>query len=201
VISAVLAGDPHQFEVLVLRYQNELFRVARSRLGRTDWAEDAVQESFLCAFKSIHSYDSRYSFRTWMWTILLNQCRRLLKKRARNLFVRPWSDHLAHRGDDDLGACLLSDETPADQLLALERTQLLDTLLRRLPETQADALRLRFFGSLKFREIADAMGCSLSTAKNRVRWGLAKMAQHLEPDRVLESEPVSEDSDERPDNV
>jgi RNA polymerase sigma-70 factor (ECF subfamily) len=42
---------------------------------------------------------------------------------------------------------------------------------------QADALRLRFFGGLKFEEIAGAMQCSLSTAKNRVRWGLERMAE------------------------
>jgi len=60
-----------------------------------------------------------------------------------------------------------------------ERSQLLDSLLAKLPEGQADALRLRFFGGLKFQEIAEAMGCSLSTAKNRVRWGLTKMAEYL----------------------
>jgi sigma-70-like protein len=48
-----------------------------------------------------------------------------------------------------------------------------------LPTAQADALRLRFFGGLKFEEIADAMQCSLGTAKNRVRWGLMRLADHV----------------------
>jgi RNA polymerase sigma-70 factor (ECF subfamily) len=52
--------------------------------------------------------------------------------------------------------------------------------LARLPAAQADALRLRFFGGLKFQEIADTMPCSLNTAKNRVRDGLARMAEMLE---------------------
>jgi RNA polymerase sigma-70 factor (ECF subfamily) len=71
--------------------------------------------------------------------------------------------------------------TPSQQLAAKERSQLLDALLLRLPEVQADALRLRFFGDLKFPEIADAMGCSLSTAKNRVKWGLMKLAELIGP--------------------
>jgi DNA-directed RNA polymerase specialized sigma24 family protein len=40
-------------------------------------------------------------------------------------------------------------------------------------------LRLRFYGGLKFQEIADVQGCSLTSAKNRVRWGLLKMSARL----------------------
>ncbi len=196
LVAAVLAGQRDQFAVLVARYQPALLRVARSRLGRDQWAEDVVQETLLCAFRWLQSYDSRFSFRTWLWTILLNQCRRHLKKRSRQLLVRPWSDHGA--GPGDFAAQLSSHESPCDQMLADERAQLLDALLLKLPEAQADALRLRFFGGLKFREIADAMNCSLSTAKNRVRWGLAKMADHLARDQVpgrssLESRHASPD--------
>jgi RNA polymerase sigma-70 factor (ECF subfamily) len=65
-------------------------------------------------------------------------------------------------------------------LLAKERAAQLEALLARLSLAQADALRLRFFGGLKFQEIADTMQCSLNTAKNRVRDGLARMAEMLE---------------------
>ncbi|MGE0756687.1 MAG: RNA polymerase sigma factor, partial [Pirellulaceae bacterium] len=64
---------------------------------------------------------------------------------------------------------------------AREQTQLIDELLRRLPEPQADALRLRFFGGLTFPEIAAAMDCGLTTAKNRVRAGLTTLAEWLGP--------------------
>jgi RNA polymerase sigma-70 factor (ECF subfamily) len=178
-VAAVLAGDVDQFEPLVQRYQVALYRLARSRLGRGDWAEDAVQETLLCAFKSLHTYDSRFSFRTWLWTILLNQCRRQLKKQARWRFLRGGSDSSTcdpHVAPDEV---LCSDETPFDQLASKERSQLLDRLLMQLPEPQADALRLRFFGGLKFHEVAGTMGCSLSTAKNRVRLGLIALSASL----------------------
>ena len=45
------------------------------------------------------------------------------------------------------------------------------------PRVQADALRLRFFGGLKFEEISETMQCSLGTAKNRVKWGLMRLAE------------------------
>ena len=62
-------------------------------------------------------------------------------------------------------------------LMARERREILEQLLERFSAVQADALRLRFFGGLKFQEIADTMQCSLCTAKNRVRWGLLRLAE------------------------
>jgi RNA polymerase sigma-70 factor (ECF subfamily) len=53
---------------------------------------------------------------------------------------------------------------------------------------QADALRLRFFGGLKFQEIADAMQCSLNTAKNRVRWGLMRMAELMQKTELIQTD-------------
>ncbi len=174
IVAAVLAGDAERFGLLVHRYEDPLRRAAYSRLGRSESAEDAVQETFLCVFKSLHTYDSRFSFRTWLWTILVNQCRRCQKKASRQPFVLSWSNQPTETVSEDWTCLLPTEETPIDSLLAGERAELLDRLLRQLPVEQADALRLRFFGDLKFREIADAMNCSLSTAKNRVRWGLEK---------------------------
>ena len=201
LIAAILAGDNHPFALLVRRYERELLRVAYSRLGRVEWAEDAVQETFLSVFRFLRSYDSRYSFRTWIWTILLNHCRGHLKKRSRRVLVRSWSDHTADVGPCDIASQLSNDESPTEKLIASERSEVLDTLLRRLPEPQADALRLRFYGGLKFHEIADAMQCSLSTAKNRVRWGLAKMADFLQPERAGERGPESESRHDEPHEV
>src|SRR5690606_6236958 len=73
------------------------------------------------------------------------------------------------------------DTSPPDLLLAKEQTEVLAEVLAALPPEQADAVRLRFFGELKFQEIADVQGCSLTTAKNRVRFGLLRMAGHLSP--------------------
>lgn len=177
-MTAVLAGRREQFAELVGRYQGPLLRLAENRLGRRDLAEDAVQETFLCAYKSLACYDSKFSFRTWLWAILLNQCRRSLKKGARIPLVRAFSDHAADHDESTSVSHDIPDEAgaPPAYAMARERTQELATLLTRLPEVQADALRLRFFGELKFQEIADAMDCSLATAKNRVRWGLTALS-------------------------
>lgn len=178
VLAAVLAGESDRFAEIVRRYQTALTRVAASRLGRRDWAEEVVQETFLAAYRWLETYDSRYSFRTWLWTILLNQCTRYWERMQRQ---PPAGLSAAADSDGSASHAPLApaEESPPARAAANERRQRLEQLLSTLPAEQADALRLRFFGELKFHEIAAAMQCSLVTAKNRVKLGLLKLSAAL----------------------
>ena len=177
LIEAVMRGDARRFDEIVRRYEPALSRVARSRLQTHQLAEEAVQETFLWAFKSLHTYDSKYSFRTWLWTILLNRCRRIRLKHHRDPRVVVWSDHVVADAESQSLQQVDPQPLPDEQLQHQEKSDRIEAFLRRLPENQAQALRLRFFAGLKYQVIADTMGCSLSTAKNRVRWGLEKMSR------------------------
>jgi RNA polymerase sigma-70 factor (ECF subfamily) len=178
LIAAALQGQDEAFAQLVKRYQGPLMKAAMSRLGRRELAEEAVQETFLCAHRWLATYDSRYSFRTWLWTIVLNQCSRQAKREAKHQVRVAASVRSAalSRGNWE-GRCL--EALPLDQLLSRERAEHLRGLLGRLPEPQADALRLRFFGELTFPEIAAVMQCSEPGAKQRVKVGLMKLAKWL----------------------
>lgn len=178
LIEATLAGRREAFDLIVRRYQRALAFVARGKLGQADLADDVVQDTFLCAVKWLHTYDSRYSFRTWLWTILINQCSRAAHKvgRQRSLLAGQCRDAASRSPSEQ---CISSEASPLERILARESAQRLHELLARLPETQADALRLRFFGGLKFQEIAAAQECSLTSAKARVRAGLIQLSQWL----------------------
>ncbi len=177
LLSRVRAGEPHCFAELTRRYTPALSRVARSRLGRADWAEEVVQETFLAAFKSAGTYKACYSFRTWLWTILLHQCHGHFQRRQRSVPLEPWprAGEPTPRADQERA----DGQSPLTHLLSAERDARLEMVLGQLSDVQADALRLRFFAGLKYHEIADTMQCSLNTAKNRVKWGLLRMAELL----------------------
>jgi RNA polymerase sigma-70 factor, ECF subfamily len=176
LIAAVLAGEREAFAHLVLRYQGPLLKAAVSRLGQQTLAEDVVQETFLCALKWLHTYDSRYSFRTWLWTILLNQCSRQGKREARHL---PAGDLSGQAMQARTAGRASPERSPLEVVLAREDGRLVHELLARLPDVQADALRLRFFGGLTFPEIAAAMECSEAGAKHRVKVGLVTLSKWL----------------------
>jgi RNA polymerase sigma-70 factor (ECF subfamily) len=175
-------GRDGAFAEIARRYHGPLLRVAHSRLVRDDWAEEAVQETLMAALRSRHTYDASRGFRTWLWTILLNQCTAVRRRQNRAGRVANWTDRseLAAEAAAPIEEHAVEPgDTPLAALLFKERAERLDHLLAELGEPQADALRLRFFAALKFQEIADAMNCSLLTAKNRVKAGLLRLAEML----------------------
>jgi RNA polymerase sigma-70 factor (ECF subfamily) len=175
-------GRDGAFAEIARRYHGPLFRVARSRLVREDWAEEAVQETLMAALRSRHTYDASRGFRTWLWTILLNQCTAVRRRQIRAGRVANWTDRGEPTNETKASIeehAVEPGESPLAALLFKERAERLDQLLAELGEPQADALRLRFFAALKFQEIADAMNCSLLTAKNRVKAGLLRLAEML----------------------
>jgi len=179
ILSAVLAGDADRYAVIVKRYRRALLNLAYSYLGDSQAAEDAVQEAFLNSFKWLHTYDSRYSFRTWLWRILLNVCHRLREKGKK----LPVTTTKLQAGQSEPSASPLETEVPCEALSRLidreRRTQVLG-LLDKLTPIQAEAIRLRFFGEMKFQEIADAQGIGLPAAKARVRNGLLQLAKLIQ---------------------
>jgi RNA polymerase sigma-70 factor (ECF subfamily) len=175
IMRRVQAGESRLFDELASRYRPTLVRVARSKLGDAEWAEDAVQETLLAAFSARDSFDPRFAFRTWLWTILLNVCRRQWQRRARRLSERRFS----WDGESPAAPKLVTRETGLAVLLLTERRDQVHRMLARIPEPQADALRLRFLAELPFAEIALAMDSSLSAAKQRVKQGLIALAALL----------------------
>lgn len=174
----VQRGDFDSFEELVRRYRDRLVGFAAGKLGDRQRGEDLVQETFLAVYASRHTYKPEFSFRTWLWTILLNLCRRELSRRKR----RP--KEVQRAGPVLSGPQFepATTETGLTRVLMRERAQRLAAMLETLPDVQADAVRLRFYGGLKYSEIAQTMGGSEVTAKVRVRNGLARLARRLRDD-------------------
>jgi RNA polymerase sigma-70 factor (ECF subfamily) len=132
LVAAALDGDSEAFALLTRRYAAALLRVAHSRLRSRELAEEAVQETLLCAHRWLSTYDSRYSFRTWLWTILLNQCTRQARREARH----------CGSSTDYLNVSTIEGRDggePLHQLLVRENSERIHQLLARLPTPQADA--------------------------------------------------------------
>lgn len=167
-MALVQAGDEQKFDLLARRYHDRLWKFAASKLHDPQQAEDVVQDALLAAFAARASYSPRFAFSTWMWTILLNLCRKVNKAASRRNLVQREFVHSIAGGHGEL---------PSQRLEQVDESSQLAGWLGRLPEEEADALRLKFFGGLKFEEIALAMDSSVSGAKVRVKRGLARLAE------------------------
>jgi RNA polymerase sigma-70 factor (ECF subfamily) len=190
IVEAVLRGQNEVFEIFVHKYQGALLNLAAQRLNCVELAEEAVQETFLAALRSLHTYNSKFAFRTWLWTILINQCRRIGSRRQKRQ-MQTLSDHATESHE----LMHSRDEDPSLAASRREASYQLKQFLTELPAAQAEALRLRFFDGLKYREIAETMQSSLSSAKQRVRFGLEAISSKLvlgtTPLRAVEQTPHS----------
>src|ERR1700729_1739732 len=130
-----------EFEKLTLSFAHDLFRVAYWRLGNLQDAEDVVQEAYLRAFRSFHTFQTGTNVKGWMMRILLNVVNDTLKKRMRQpdlLMIDNECDDLASLQDDSATA-----RDPEAQFIEREiRPDLLEAL-QRLPITLLHPLLLR----------------------------------------------------------
>ena len=175
IMERVRSGQVSLFDELVNRHRSSMLRTAVSKLGNRNQAvaEEAVQDAFLSAFAHRHTYRCEYSFRGWLWTILLNTCRSLARRELDRI------DRAGAQYDFEVSNEPCSSDDVLWRLVRAEQAALLFRFLNELPEAQADALRLRFFGELKFDEIAQVMNCSTNGAKQRVRSGLERLSAAL----------------------
>src|SRR5262252_3104127 len=84
-------GDRAAFDALVERHYSDCTRLAWRLLGSRHDAEDAVQETFLRAWRAIGRYEEQRCFRAWLIRILINRCRTSGARRSR-LYVREGTD-------------------------------------------------------------------------------------------------------------
>jgi RNA polymerase sigma-70 factor, ECF subfamily len=89
VVERVLAGDVAAFELLMRRYNQRLFRIARSIIGDDAEAEDIVQETYLHAYKNLKQFQQRSAFSTWLTKIAIYEASARRRKRNRLQIITP----------------------------------------------------------------------------------------------------------------
>jgi RNA polymerase sigma-70 factor, ECF subfamily len=164
LISRVLAGERQAYAGLVRTHHQEVLRLCRSLLGNQARAEDAAQESFLRAYKSLRGYEGRASFLTWLSRIASNLCLEMLRKEHRRR-EDSWDALVEERGEAACG--LLREPEEAGQ--ALERRDIVGRLLGELSPENRLVLTLRELNGYTYEEIARTMECTLDSVKARLR--------------------------------
>ncbi len=174
-VAASQKGDTLAFNRLVLKWEKPIFNLTLRMLQDPSEAEEAAQEVFLAAFKSIRRFrrDSRFS--TWLYRIAVNHCITRLRRRPPG----------AHYSLDDRSAGLpLSDMLAARssqerEFLRDESHKRVRSALAYLPAEQRAVVALKFFQELTFEEIAAVTEAPLSTVKSRLYSGLEMLKVRL----------------------
>lgn len=167
LVDRARAGDPEAMDQLVSRHSDGVYRVALGILRDADEAADAAQETFLKAFRGLKGFRGEASFKTWLLTIAANEARGVLRKAGRRKEFAL-----------DAAGPVPSGEAAADE--ELERSEDADRIreaLVMLPEKQKQAVTLRIFEDLSFREIGIIIGSSEGAARVNYHHGIRRLRE------------------------
>ncbi|MBM3501697.1 MAG: sigma-70 family RNA polymerase sigma factor [Armatimonadetes bacterium] len=173
-------GETRALEVLHKRYYTRLYKLAFMKLGHEDDAHDIASEAFVRAVRNVFKLDplSSASLYPWLHTVVGNLVVDLYRRRAQIETVSDTPDL------DDLVSLFerLEDEGPLpEEIVARKQTQnAVREALAHLPETQAQAVYLRFIGELSLLEIGDVMGKSEGAIKSLLHRGMLSLRARVE---------------------
>ena len=175
VIERARSQDLDAFNQLVLTYQRLAFSVAYRMLQDEDAAADAVQESFIKAYRGLHTFRGG-SFKSWLMRIVTNTCYDALRARKRrstdSLDALPAEqEHDPHLID--------SAESPHAYAERMELNRAIEDEIAALPEDQRLMILLRDVHGYTYEEIAQVTGAPMGTVKSRISRGRIKLRERL----------------------
>jgi RNA polymerase sigma-70 factor (ECF subfamily) len=168
LVARVLGGELESFSVLVQRYSEPCGRFAQRMLGNRQDAEDALQETFLRAYRALGRYREQDTFRAWLYRILVNQCRSLARQRTR------YRRRVVTDGVALARALAPSTEDASDARDALQRA------LDRLEPLLREAFLLKYGEGLDYAAMSEVTGSGVSALKMRVKRACDALRPELE---------------------
>jgi RNA polymerase sigma-70 factor, ECF subfamily len=176
------SNDAAAFDDIVARYQHKVYNYVCRMIGAIPDAEDLAQDTFVRAFMSIRSFESRASLNTWLYRIATNLC---IDYTRRSRKVKAITTSLYRETDDD-GVEIehdVPDSRYEPEAIALN-TELgvqLDAALARLSDKLRAVVVLHDIEGLQYDEIARVVNCPMGTVKSRLFAARSELRERLSP--------------------
>lgn len=186
LLKKVRDGDKEALSDIIKQYYVDIFRFCLYMIQNEEDSYDITQETFLKFMKYGTSYQ-RNNLKGYLLTIARNCCfdyQQRKKETGKNL--------RSYEAENENGIPKISENTKniqqypdicgTDKMKELEDYLYLKGLLNRLSQEVREVIILRAYEELKFKDIANMMNCSLSTAKSRYRIGIQQMKNMIKED-------------------
>jgi len=175
LVARTNGGDSESFNELIRRWERPIYALAYRQIGREEDARDVCQETFLRAYRALHAFRGQSKFSSWLYRIAINLCRDWMRRERRTPVIQPPEDVDLM----DLAAANGPSESIEDRIARHDMSRAVERAMAVLPDEQRTAIVLKEYHELTFQEIADLVGCPLSTVKTRLYQGLAVLRREL----------------------
>jgi RNA polymerase sigma factor (sigma-70 family) len=163
LVKRIAAGDRPQFAQLMRLHNRRLYRIARAVLRDHAEAQDAMQDAYLSAFRSIGQFRGDATLATWLSRLVLNECLGRVRRSARRQNVIPMTN-----SPSEIDAVANQDSELPDQVLGRAQMRaLLEHKLDELPQIFRVVFVLRSVEELSVEETARCLGIPVATVRSR----------------------------------
>jgi RNA polymerase sigma-70 factor (ECF subfamily) len=163
------AGDTEAFGELVTKYRAKILAMLYGMVRDENDAWDLAQEGFLQAWRSIHRFEGRSSFYTWLYRLTVNLAIESLRRKGRREEVEL----------DDAIPCFLP--SPRANYQRNEIRQHINAALAQLSPEHRAVIVLKEIEDLQYQEIAEILNLSIGTVMSRLFYGRKKLQSMLRP--------------------
>lgn len=170
-------GDRGLFEMLIQRYEREIYSYLRRYIGNAELAEDAFQGTFLQVHLKCSQFDTSRRFRPWLYAIATNQAIDVQRRNKRHRMVS--LDRTA--SDDEQRGGSWSEKlvgSALDPILAAsqeERGRWVHDAVSSLGEPMQQVIQLVYYQGMKYREAAETLGIPVGTVKSRLHAAVQRL--------------------------
>jgi RNA polymerase sigma-70 factor (ECF subfamily) len=168
LVDRAQAGESTAFDELVRRYEGKVFHLTRRILNDADEAEDALQETFLSAYRALPRFKREAKFSTWIFRIATNAALMRLRKRRPDVVSLDQPKQLDGEGETVTLDLPDWSHSPDQELVDQETRTAMDEAIAALPADLAAVFLLRDVEGMSNEEAAEATGLSLAAAKSRL---------------------------------
>lgn len=173
IITRIASGDTRHFEVLVNRYRDRIYNLCRYLLDNPQDAEDAAQDTFLKAYRSIGDHAPSASFYTWLYRIAVNTCLDHQRKSSLRAFFFPYSP------DDPSETFPSPLPNPETSLAEQESMLALQAAFKKISGKLRAVIVLKELEGLSYEEIAEVLDVSIGTVKSRISRARDELRNHM----------------------
>jgi RNA polymerase sigma-70 factor (ECF subfamily) len=178
-LEALKAGDREAFARWVDETSGHIYRATLQILGDEVDAEDALQETYMKAFRALPDFEGRSSLTTWLHRIAVNEALMLVRKRKPQVISmeesKPFEEEAESEAMEIVDFCCL----PEGELLSSESRQFLDQAIQKLPENLRVVFVMRDIEGLSIQETAEALNLSENNVKIRLMRARLRLRQEL----------------------
>ncbi len=177
LMAGVAAGEEEALRVLVVRWERPLFAFLERMVGSREDAQDLTQETFVRVYQHAGRYRASGRFRSWLFRIAGNLARSRLRRRR----LLRWVSF--ERREHDRQA---DGDSPVDRIEREQTRTAVRGAIARLPERQRQAVILRQYEGMGYREIASVMGTTVPAVETLLHRAMVRLRGALAGKAVVE---------------